>query len=65
MTAASISVGDRLRLKPNNNYGLDGDYLVTAIQPRPGYRVPWIVCESRRPERGVLYFKPSDFARRA
>ena len=31
--------------------------IVTAIQPRKGYRVPWIVS-------GTAYFKPSDFSHR-
>ena len=65
MKAANIAVGDRLRLKPNNGYGLDGEYEVTEIKQREGYRVPWIVCRSHRPESGTLFFRPSDFAGRA
>lgn len=65
MNASTISVGDTLKLKQDNAYGLDGEYEVTEIKQRNGYKTPWIVCRSHRPEAGVLFFRPSDFAKHA
>jgi hypothetical protein len=66
MTAAQISVGDRLTLKPNNAYGL-GPLTVTVIglKPRVGYKVPWVLCEPPQGEVTPWAFKPSDFKSRA
>lgn len=70
MRHTDISVGDTLRLKPNNGYGFGPrEVQVVAIEPRNGYAVPWIRGKYRwtNPHNGhdnldFGSFKPSDFA---
>lgn len=70
MRAEAIQAGDVLVLKPARAraYGLDDDHRtfeVSGLKARPGYKTPFVFCKSRRPEGGLLFFEPSDFARRA
>ena len=56
MRAHTISVGDVLRLKPNNPYGMGPLWLIVReIREKPGYKTPWIMCDEGA-------FRPSDFA---
>ena len=59
MKADTIRVGDILRLKKDNPYGL-GPLLirVTELRTRGHYKTPWVIDE-----RAHAY-KPSDFSNR-
>ena len=55
-----IRIGDKLRLKRDNRYGL-GPIVVTVIEVRSHghYKTPWIIGEN------LAAYRPSDFAGRA
>jgi hypothetical protein len=66
MQAKDIEPGAVLLLKRARQEAYDfprATVEVVNIQERKGYKVPWIVARSERPEGGLLYFTPSDFAR--
>ncbi len=57
MKHQNIKVGMVLKLKRERQeaYGMESDRVeVTAIKPRPGYVVPWIMS-------GTEAYKPQDF----
>lgn len=64
MRAAAISVGDTLKLKKDNPYGLaPQDMTVIALRCNPGYTTPFVyVAELDAPYNAL---RPKDFSGRA
>jgi hypothetical protein len=62
MKASNIEIGMRVELTKaaGRRYDLQGDWEVAVMQAKPGYKTPFIYVKSRRPEGGLLAFKPSD-----
>lgn len=66
MRAGDIRVGDTLRLKPDNPYGLGPvTRYVTEVRPKPGYKSVWIITDQLNEIGHLEAFKPSDFASKA
>jgi hypothetical protein len=63
MRAEAIRIGDVLRLKRNNVYGLgDVTRTVVEIREKPGYRSVWIISDQPNGAGSTEAFKPSDFS---
>ena len=63
MRADAIRVGDVLRLKRNNVYGLgDMTRTVREIREKSGYKSVWIISDQPNGAGDFEAFKPSDFS---
>lgn len=63
MKVTDIRVGDVLRLKRNNVYGLgDMTRTVQEIRPKPNYKSVWIISDQPNGAGDFEAFKPSDFS---
>jgi hypothetical protein len=63
MKQDAIRVGDVLRLKRDNAYGLgDMTRTVREIREKRGYKSVWIISETPNGAGDFEAFKPSDFS---